>query len=575
MSFLASALRDEGGYEFKKALLDALLDIQEAIPESKTDCLFHLCEFIEDCEFTALATRVLHLLGTQGPSMPAPQPASFIRFIYNRVILENPAVRASAVTALAKFATQCEDLRPQIIPLLQRCTDDDDDEVRDRAATFLRMLGAEATVPNAEEALMRSLAPSSAPEITAFDRGVARDLTSGLLPMPVHAMARALTLYQNRPTPGAFSFASLPHTETEAAPAEGGYGYNSEVRAAETAASKARAGLAPTPSPAAEGASSGAGATGSVGSASGAAAAADAAVEALYKIKEFSNFGSLFRSSTAVELTERCVPYRARSPLTANPLLLCCALLPDVALTRYCCPCSELEYLVSVQKHVFAEHIVLAVTVNNTVADVQLERVHVSLTAHDPACGFKPVLALACPKVKHGQPGTAYVALQREDGSVGPAAFACTLRFLVREVDPEAGGAPVGEATPEEYPVNDVEVSPADFVQRVPVGDFRAAWEAMGADNEMMESFGLSFKNLTEAMSALLETLGLAACEGTGNVKPGTPKHAAYLAGTFLGGVKVLGRMQLSLEGENNCILKLAIRSEDAGVTQALMGLIG
>ena len=29
--------------------------------------LLQLCEFIEDCEHTSLATRVIHLLGDQGP----------------------------------------------------------------------------------------------------------------------------------------------------------------------------------------------------------------------------------------------------------------------------------------------------------------------------------------------------------------------------------------------------------------------------------------------------------------------------------------------------------------------------
>jgi len=52
----------------------------------------HLCEFIEDCEHTVLATRILHLLGREGPRTP--QPFKYVRFIYNRVILENPAVRA-------------------------------------------------------------------------------------------------------------------------------------------------------------------------------------------------------------------------------------------------------------------------------------------------------------------------------------------------------------------------------------------------------------------------------------------------------------------------------------------------
>lgn len=54
--------------------------------------LSHLCEFIEDCEHTVLATRILHLLGREGPRTQL--PGRYIRFIYNRVILENAAVRA-------------------------------------------------------------------------------------------------------------------------------------------------------------------------------------------------------------------------------------------------------------------------------------------------------------------------------------------------------------------------------------------------------------------------------------------------------------------------------------------------
>ena len=54
--------------------------------------LSHLCEFIEDCEHIELATRILHLLGAEGPKTS--KPYKYIRFIYNRVLLEAPAVRA-------------------------------------------------------------------------------------------------------------------------------------------------------------------------------------------------------------------------------------------------------------------------------------------------------------------------------------------------------------------------------------------------------------------------------------------------------------------------------------------------
>jgi len=43
--------------------------------------------------------------------------------------LENATVRASAVSALAKFGVVVEELRPRILILLRRCLYDNDDEV--------------------------------------------------------------------------------------------------------------------------------------------------------------------------------------------------------------------------------------------------------------------------------------------------------------------------------------------------------------------------------------------------------------------------------------------------------------
>ena len=138
LGFLATSLRDEGGFEYKRAIVEAIFDIIHNIPEAKEVALAHLCEFIEDCEFTKLAVRILYLLGTQASQTP--NPAKYLRYIYNRVILENSPVRAAAVTALAKIAEGVADLRPRIITLLKRCLEDSDDEVRDRAAFYLRIL---------------------------------------------------------------------------------------------------------------------------------------------------------------------------------------------------------------------------------------------------------------------------------------------------------------------------------------------------------------------------------------------------------------------------------------------------
>lgn len=176
MNFLFTMLREEGGFEYKRAIVDCIISIIEENPESKETGLSHLCEFIEDCEFTVLATRILHLLGQEGPRTA--NPSKYIRFIYNRVILENEEVRAGAVSALAKFGAQNEDVLPSILVLLRRCMMDDDNEVRDRATFYLNILeqrqkalnssyilnGLTVSIPGLERALQQyTLEPSEKP----------------------------------------------------------------------------------------------------------------------------------------------------------------------------------------------------------------------------------------------------------------------------------------------------------------------------------------------------------------------------------------------------------------------------
>jgi len=143
LTFLAGVLRDEGGYDFKRAVVEAIFDMIKFIGDSKEAALAQLCEFIEDCEFTKLSVRILHLLGVEGPK--AAQPSKYIRYIYNRVVLENAIVRAAAVSSLAKFGVNVADVgvKTSIKVLLTRCLDDVDDEVRDRAAFNLKLMSDE------------------------------------------------------------------------------------------------------------------------------------------------------------------------------------------------------------------------------------------------------------------------------------------------------------------------------------------------------------------------------------------------------------------------------------------------
>jgi len=62
MNFLSNILREEGGFDYKKAIVDSIVILIRDIPDAKESGLLHLCEFIEDCEFTYLSTQVIILV---------------------------------------------------------------------------------------------------------------------------------------------------------------------------------------------------------------------------------------------------------------------------------------------------------------------------------------------------------------------------------------------------------------------------------------------------------------------------------------------------------------------------------
>lgn len=203
MNFLSAMLRDEGGLEYKAAIVDTIIAVMEGNVEAKEAGLAHLCEFIEDCEHTSLAVRILHLLGQEGPT--SKQPSRYIRFIYNRVILESASVRAAAVTALAHFAAACPQLLPNILVLLVRCQLDSDDEVRDRAAYYCSILQGQhdptilplvqpplLSIPSLERAL-RNYSRSSMEEAFDISEIPAAQIVEEPIPTEIHTAVKQQT----------------------------------------------------------------------------------------------------------------------------------------------------------------------------------------------------------------------------------------------------------------------------------------------------------------------------------------------------------------------------------------------
>jgi len=476
LNFLSGMLRDEGGLDYKASIADTIITVIEENPEAKENGLAHLCEFIEDCEHTSLAVRILHLLGQEGPRTA--NPARYIRFIYNRVLLENATVRAAAISAMARFGALCDDLLPNVLVLLSRCQMDADDEVRDRATYFKAILEQHEASLNSQY-ILNSLTVS----VSSLEKSLhAYTLNQAAAEKP----------FDMKTVPAAAIEESKP-----AAAASGGLTSKPD-KPTTTSATRH-----------------------------------DMFVEKLAAVPELQklNLGPLFRSSQPVELTE-----------------------------------SETEYTVAVIKHVFPGHIVLQFDCTNTLADQLLEQVRVELELGE---GWDLVAEVKAPALQYNVGGTIYCVISTpEDLSECVTTIAANLKFTVKDCDPNTGEPDSDEGYDDEYQLENIEIAVADYVQRVMKGNFGAAWEELGQENELEDTFSLPFKTLEEAVKNIVVYLGLQPCERSDKVPEGKSSHTLLLSGVFRGGHQVLVRTKLALS--DGVAMQLTVRSEDSMVAEIM-----
>ncbi|KAL7551693.1 hypothetical protein ACHAWF_015374 [Thalassiosira exigua] len=519
VGFLSNFLREEGGFDFKRSIVNSIVSLIRQVPETTESSLLHLCEFIEDCEFATLSTQILHLLGELGPGTTA--PARYIRFVYNRVILESSAVRAAAVAALSKFAARCPSLRGSVMTLLRRSLDDEDDETRDRASVAVSVLGAAMEefpyVPPDEDAEE----PAEEPVEDKPEAGdpAAFVLLQGL-PMSFDRLDRSLRAYVRAPTslvdPEELTFSALPIVEESEDPAASAAG-EVDVAGGDDALLAAAGG----------------------GEKEEKKVAIDPAA-AVYAVPELAALGRVFRSSNPVELSEE-----------------------------------ETEYVVRCVKHVMPEHVVLQFLIQNTVEDQRLVNCTVAIEGESEC--FEVAGEIAAESVRYGETANAFAVVTRDPGApLAPCNFECVLRFGVIQVDPKSGE---DESDPfdEEYPLEELELATSDFMAKVPVPDFRQAWEEVGNLNEVLEKFALQFKKQEDAVAAVIDFLGMQPCDGTGHVKPGEggkKPHMLHLSGVFVGGTNVLARAQVAAGASAGVLLKIAVRSDDPGVSRMVADCI-
>ncbi|KAI4593485.1 hypothetical protein LQW54_003590 [Pestalotiopsis sp. IQ-011] len=502
LAFLSGILRDEGGYEFKRAVVESMFDLIKFVPESKEDALAHLCEFIEDCEFTKLAVRILHLLGLEGPKTS--QPTKYIRYIYNRVVLENAIVRAAAVTALAKFGVGQKDpeVKRSVHVLLTRCLDDVDDEVRDRAALNLRLMQDE------DEEAARFIKNENMFSLPYFE----------------HQLVMYVTSDDKSTFDASFDISSIPVVTREQADAE-----DRTKKLTATTPSLKPPKTGPTKA-----------ATTGVEAQATAAAAQQKYSQELLAIPELKEFGAVLKSSPVVELTE-----------------------------------AETEYVVSVVKHLFKEHVVLQYEVKNTLPATVLENVSVVAIPSEEE-ELEEVFILQAEKLATDEPGKVYVAFQKVngEGSMPTSTFSNILKFTSKEIDPTTN-EPEDTGYDDEYEIGDFDLAGSDYVVPAFAGNFAHIWEQVGASGEEAEeTLQLSgINSIADATEQLAKTLSLQPLEGT-DVPINQTTHQLKLLGKTVNGGRVVANIRMAYSSKSGVTTKITVRSEEENVAALVIASV-
>ena len=166
-NFFSSLFKLEAGPQTKLEILDALIWFIYNDKDLKLQALFFLAESIFDCQYDILKIRILNLLGKECELVS--NKSKLVRYIYNQIILESPMVRASAISALGEIGLKEKKLRDIIISLIEKCLNDDDNEVRERSFMYSKALNEIKEEKNEENQLVNFVFPKKIKNPTPVD----------------------------------------------------------------------------------------------------------------------------------------------------------------------------------------------------------------------------------------------------------------------------------------------------------------------------------------------------------------------------------------------------------------------
>jgi coatomer subunit gamma len=175
---------------------------------------------------------------------------------------------------------------------------------------------------------------------------------------------------------------------------------------------------------------------------------------------------------------------------------------------------AETEYVVSVVKHIFKEHIVLQYEVKNTIPSTVLENVSVVATPAEED-ELEEVFIIQAETLTGDEPGKVYVAFRKVngEGSLPVSSISNILKFTTKEIDPTTNEPEEG-GYEDEYEIAEFDLAGSDYVIPAFASNFNHLWEQVGASgDEASETLQLSGVKSIAGMLHLPWPSSPSACE--------------------------------------------------------------
>ncbi|CAD8045387.1 unnamed protein product [Paramecium sonneborni] len=214
---------------------------------------------------------------------------------------------------------------------------------------------------------------------------------------------------------------------------------------------------------------------------------------------------------------------------------------------------SKCEYLVTVVKHFFDNHIILEYKVKNTLDNVTLNDVSLELTIKNQNLQFERIVP-----AKQIQPqcvSNILVGLQFNPNlRLVQSNIQSILTFTVNEN---------GTSYQDEYQTEDFMITYSDFFLPIQwFKKFQNEWESL-KQQEMSATYQLDYKNTDIAIKELVKHFGFQVCDNSDQIQIQNKFHTLLLSGKYLDNKNALVICQIGFQQNIGCVLKIKSKSED------------